>query len=153
MRLFTLAVGLLALSGAVAAQRPVAPPAFPVTFGPVQGLHASALTKVDTLLVTTYGSETTGPRSVWMIDGKPAPAPREIAYLARAGTTLVATDAIGDKIFKLDGQRNVTSTLAIERPELVPGWRVQWQPVAASGLAASPDGKFLILFTTTPQEH
>lgn len=114
---------------------------------------AQSTTVGDALLVTTYGSETTGQRSVWMLGGTPTPASNEITFLARAGTDLFATDSVGDNLFKLDASRRIASKIPVERPELVPGWRSRWQPVTVTGLDATTDGKFLVLFVGVPQEH
>lgn len=88
-----------------------------------------------------------------MLGGTPTPASNEITFLARAGTDLFATDSVGDNLFKLDASRRIASKIPVERPELVPGWRSRWQPVTVTGLDATTDGKFLVLFVGVPQEH
>ena len=103
----------------------------------------------DSLLLHKL-NETPSPTSqplVWLNDAGAISAQRGIYYAVEAGDSRFAINDEGTRLFKLDPENRILDRLPIERPDRRhPQNKSHWPQIITRGLAASPDGKRLIMF-------
>ena len=91
------------------------------------------------------------PRSVWITDsGQPIAAARDVAFVVAAGGARYAINSEGTQLFRLNSDNLIGERRAIRYPRARLTGLIM-NETEVFGLAASPDGKRLILFIGVPR--
>jgi hypothetical protein len=102
----------------------------------------------DSLFFRVWNSrseEESAPGGVWVdADGRAAAAPG-IVYAIEAGDARFGVDEHGTRLFKLDEKNRIHQSFKIARPEFKYHQQIM-ENLGIYGMAASPDGKRLIIF-------
>lgn len=85
-------------------------------------------------------------RGVWIRGGRAHDAVRGVVYAVVGGERRFATDRTGSRLYELNLQGAVIARRRLDRPELARLTKDEPYRFHVHGLAASPDGRYAILF-------
>lgn len=125
---------------------------FPKKFTKNDGLYFNQSDLVGDSLFVKYWTQTgddgdmhSRPHTAWLSATRPLTADREIESVIEAGGSVFAINAEATRLFRLDKKHHIQNRLPIERPELQQRKEAR-DDLTTYGLAASPDGKHIIVF-------